>query len=275
MKYQQIITGDEPYFLYLGESKPFPEHRHADVEIYYCSKGRVHIAVDKKPYLLESGDVVLINPMVPHEIFEPEGESLTLTATVGSFFLKKHFIHFARARSTSVLFKLGERGSYFGELRALLDETVLLLRGSGYKKDLLCKGNLYKICSYLIEAISDGSSSEGDEEVSLRLVANVERALDLIHYAYPKPLTVEDAAEATGYGKSNFCKIFKSIVGKSFHRVLNEHRVKKAAEMLLETDMQISHIASEVGFSEAKTFCRVFKSVTGKTPGEYRKTANL
>ena len=149
------------------------------------------------------------------------------------------------------------------------------LRGSGYKKDLLCKGNLYKICSYLIEAISDGSSSEGDEEVSLRLVANVERALDLIHYAYPKPLTVEDAAEATGYGKSNFCKIFKSIVGKSFHRVLNEHRVKKAAEMLLETDMQISHIASEVGFSEAKTFCRVFKSVTGKTPGEYRKTANL
>lgn len=273
MKYQQIITGDEPYYLYLGESKPFPEHRHADLEIYYCAKGRVHIAVDKKPYTLEPGYVVLINPMAPHEIFSPEGDSLTLTATVGSFFLKKHFVHFARARSTAVLFKLGERGSYFGELRSLLEETVLLSQESGYKKELLCKGNLYKICSYLIEAITDGDRGEGETEISLRLVANVERALDLIHYAYPKPLTVEDAAEATGYGKSNFCKIFKGVVGKSFHRVLNEHRVKKAAEMLLETDMQVSHIAVEVGFAETKTFCRVFKNVTGRTPGEYRKMA--
>ena len=275
MKYQQIITGDEPYFLCHGESKPFPEHRHVDLEVYYCSRGRAHIAVDKKPYTLEVGDLVLINPMTPHEIFEPEGESLVLTAMVGSFFLKKNFVHFTKARSGAVLFKLGERGSYYGELRALLDETAELLHGVGYKKDLLCKGNLYKICSYLIEAVSESDGHTGAENVSLRLVANVERALDLIHYAYPKPLTVEDAAEATGYGKSNFCRVFKSVVGKSFHRVLNEHRVKKASELLIDTDMQVGTVAAEVGFPETKTFCRVFKSLTGKTPGEYRKTAKM
>ena len=36
----------------------------------------------------------------------------------------------------------------------------------------------------------------------------LQKALELIHSRYAEPITVEQAADITGYGKSNFCKIF-------------------------------------------------------------------
>ena len=80
------------------------------------------------------------------------------------------------------------------------------------------------------------------------------------------------AADLAGYGKSNFCKIFKAITGDTFHNVLNRHRIENAYMYLSETDMTVADIGSEVGFSDTKSFCRVFKSIIGSTAGEYRRS---
>ena len=82
---------------------------------------------------------------------------------------------------------------------------------------------------------------------------------------------MEEVAAATGYGKSNFCKIFKEVTGETFHSVLNKKRIQSACDLLSETNMQISEIAAQVGFMETKTFCRVFKSSMGISPGAYRQ----
>jgi len=81
---------------------------------------------------------------------------------------------------------------------------------------------------------------------------------------------VEDAAAVTGYGKSNFCKIFKNITGETFHDALNRRRVENACFYLRETAVTVTDIAPLTGFSDAKTLCRVFKAVTGMSPGQYR-----
>jgi AraC-like DNA-binding protein len=81
---------------------------------------------------------------------------------------------------------------------------------------------------------------------------------------------VDDAANATGYGKSNFCKIFKLAYGESFHKILNRHRIENACYFLGETDFSVAEIAEKVGFIDIKTFYRVFKQVTGRTPCEFR-----
>ena len=98
-----------------------------------------------------------------------------------------------------------------------------------------------------------------------------EKAIELIHYNYKEPLPIEYVAEITGYSKSNFCKIFKKVVGESFHRALNRRRVECAAGLLDVTNLSVAEISEEVGFSESKAFCRVFKAIYGITPGEYRR----
>ena len=115
-------------------------------------------------------------------------------------------------------------------------------------------------------------SEDDDRTGELSMVESIERALEMIYYDYKKTITVDDAAAATGYGKSNFCKIFKSVVGEGFHKALNRQRVRCAAGLLAHTSMSVADVAEEVGFCEAKTFCRVFGTVMGMTPGEYRRS---
>ena len=137
--------------------------------------------------------------------------------------------------------------------------------------ELLIQGNLYKICGYLIEMMLKSEARKEHRNKDLLKVESIDKALDLIYYRYPEQITVEDAGAISGYGKSNFCKIFKSITGDTFHNMLNKQRIEVACNLLSNTNMPVSEIALKVGLCEPKTFCRVFKSVMGVTPGIYRK----
>ncbi|MNW22203.1 HTH-type transcriptional regulator YesS [compost metagenome] len=52
---------------------------------------------------------------------------------------------------------------------------------------------------------------------------------------------------------------------------LAELRVRKAKELLDNTQDSIQDIALQIGYANAITFGRVFKRVTGMTPGDHRK----
>lgn len=274
MLYQKILMDEEPYQLRVGSFSAFEEHRHADIEFNYCVRGSFDMMIDKKRHHVGEGELALIGPRVSHEVpAQGSTDRQVLTAVVGPAFLKKHFGHFSSASFHSPVYVLSSPTEEHRVLQALLRETAELCLHPTAHSDLLLTGNLYKICAYLLGELSDPDASAEQWSGDLRRVANIEKALDLIHYDYAKPLTVEIAAAATGYGKSNFCKIFKDVVGDSFHHVLNQCRVKNAYGLLSESDLPISAVAQEVGFAETKTFCRVFKSVTGMTPGTYRKRA--
>ncbi len=271
MLYQKILTGETPYHVRVCDLDAFGEHRHADMEFNYCISGDFDIIIDKNLYHIKAGEIAVISPMVSHGIPQSEYRGKrVLTVTLGASFLKKHFTRFSKNQFPSPVCVLSDLSEAHKKLRLLLEESAELCDAQGENAELMLEGNLYKICAYLINQFStEGAGEQNDTD--LRMVENIEKALELIYYHYAEPLTVEDAAIATGYGKSNFCKIFKLIAGDTFHNLLNRQRVENACGFLSETAMPISEIAQEVGFADAKTFCRVFKTILGITPGEYRR----
>lgn len=271
MIYQKILTDERPYHMRKGPLNGFCEHRHADIEFNYCLEGGFDIVIEKKKYRVEAGQMSFVRPMASHEIPRLDEERKVITVVVGSTFLKKYFPLFTAAHNAPAIIKLdGEKHSQT-EIRRLFAECGELLDEPTKNTELLLTGNLYKICAYLLSELPEVDGAEDNYE--LKMIASVDRALEMIYYDYPKPLTVEDAAAATGYGKSNFCKIFKTVVGDTFHRTLNRQRIRSACGLLTETRMSISSIAEEVGFGEAKTFCRVFGEIMGMTPREYRRNS--
>lgn len=276
MIYQKILMDEMPYQLLLSEFNEFTEHRHADIEFSYCIRGSFDIIIDKKKCHVKEGELALISPMTSHEIPDSDNsDRLVFTVIVGSTFLREHFSAFAKSVFSSPVLSLNDGTESSVKMRELLDETIETYKNPTRNSDLFITGNLYKIFAFLLDELTELTVDEQEEKKDLRMVANIEKALELIYNEYTKPITISDAAAATGYGKSNFCKIFKSIVGDSFHSVLNRQRVRSSYGLLTQTNMSISDIAQEVGFGEAKTFCRVFKSVAGVTPGMYRKNKNI
>ena len=272
MLYQKLLTGDTPYHVSCSKvdfSCGFPEHRHPEAEFIYCFDGVFDIIIDKNLYRVPKGSLVLVPPMACHEIPSGGGAHSTLIIEAGPSLLRRHFDIFSKTRFTSPVVELSGSDECT-QLRALFEETALLKQKSTEYSELIITGNIYKICGIILSQFTEISAEASKD---MKAVSNIEKALELIHSHYAEPITVDMAASLTGYGKSNFCKIFKNIVGDTFHNVLNRKRIENACIYLDETTMPIAEIAVAVGFTEAKSFCRVFRSVTGMTPGERRKSS--
>jgi AraC-like DNA-binding protein len=87
-----------------------------------------------------------------------------------------------------------------------------------------------------------------------------------------RQLVIGDLAQAVNLSPSRLAHLFKSEVGVSPQRFLNNIRLQKAKEMLENGVRCIKEIAAEVGFPSVSRFCRSFKTLYGSTPSEYRKT---
>ncbi len=266
MLYQKIQSSERPYYIGIGHMLPFQEHRHADFELNFCVEGAFDVLADKKLFHVEEGCTTLIPPMCSHEIPKSDNERVGMTITVGMSLLKRHFSDFSHLCSSPKVFDL--RKPENERIFALFMECFEALREGKALSELLIMGNIYKIFAYLFDAPADAPSGTNAEYLKIE---NVEKALELIYYNYKEALSVEQVAALTGYSKSNFCKIFKKVVGESFHQALNRQRVNNAAGLLRATDMAVADIATEVGFSESKAFCRVFKAIYSITPGQYRR----
>ena len=269
MLYQKILSGEMPYRIRLGTYGEFAEHRHADIELLFCIEGNLRMRINKTEYTLFKGDLAFITPMTAHSLPTNTRTNKALGIIVGASLLKENFSQFSTLSVASPLIKLSEDTEYSRKLSELLFECAELCHSTDNTDQLLIKGNIYKICSYLLKLLNDGKAIK-KEIGNMTAVAAIETALEIIYGNYAEQITVKDAAIATGYGKSNFCKIFKHVTGYTFHALLNMHRCENACGLLTESTASISEIAQTVGFSEAKTFCRVFKSIFGITPGEYR-----
>lgn len=88
---------------------------------------------------------------------------------------------------------------------------------------------------------------------------------------YTSKICVDDIAKFCLCSASHINHTFKKISGKSISRYTNELRIKKAKSLLKNTDLSISEIAAEVGFSETNYFTNTFKKYENISPSQYRK----
>ena len=81
---------------------------------------------------------------------------------------------------------------------------------------------------------------------------------------------VRRLARVSGVSQAHFARSFKDAFGVPPHRYLLTRRIERAKALLRDTDLPITEIAFETGWSSLGTFGRTFRDVTGESPGELR-----
>lgn len=89
------------------------------------------------------------------------------------------------------------------------------------------------------------------------------------HYAEPD-LSVETLCRHLHMSPAYFSTVFKKETGQTYVNYLTEVRLKKAVELLNETDDKTYMIAEKVGYQEQNYFSYVFKKKYGVSPTKYR-----
>ncbi|MFK7693793.1 helix-turn-helix domain-containing protein [Paenibacillus sp. HJGM_3] len=96
-------------------------------------------------------------------------------------------------------------------------------------------------------------------------------ALEYMETHYTKDVTLDIVAGKLNITPGYLSTYYKEKTGNNFIDTLNEIRIKKAAEILRQTDLRIQDIAEQVGYLNMNSFYRMFKKFMGITPTDFRK----
>ena len=138
--------------------------------------------------------------------------------------------------------------------------------------DFLIYSHFFRLCALLcqnhIQQLSlPAESQTGKKREYVNKFLNIIEYIDL-HYA--ENLNLETIADASGFSKFHFSRLFKQYTGFTFCDYLNYRRIKQAEELLTKQDYPITEVALRSGFTSISTFNRLFKQMKGCSPSEYR-----
>lgn len=80
----------------------------------------------------------------------------------------------------------------------------------------------------------------------------------------------DSVAEACGVSRKTLCTRFKQETGETFASYVRRLRVEHVQRLLDTTELEVSKIAYQTGFSSQSHLQTVFKQATGYTPREWR-----
>lgn len=113
----------------------------------------------------------------------------------------------------------------------------------------------------LQEGLSDATMQ--DREFMQRAMMLIEE--NLTNTAYTNDMFIEQM----GMSKPTLYKKLKSLTNQSVSDFIRTIRLNKAARMMLTTNLKISEIAYQVGYSDPSNFSRYFTQLYGLSPKEY------
>lgn len=229
-------------------------HLHKDIEMIYIMDGESYAYIDKKEYLLKTGDVFIVFPYQIHSyrtvvkgkfliiVFSPE----TLFSMEKLFLSNRPETNLIHDEHVIDLIKrlLAADKSFFH------NNTVL-----GYLNIIM--PNILKPIK-LLPFIDVNSSS-------------ISTIVNYCSEHYTEDLTLEIVSEKIHLSKYHISKVMNNTLNISFTAYINNLRIMKACDLLKNTDKNIAYIADEVGFGTIRSFNRAFCIIMGDTPTNYRK----
>ncbi len=99
------------------------------------------------------------------------------------------------------------------------------------------------------------------------------RAIEYMHDNCGRDLSLAEISQAADLSEFHFARLFKKITGMTPHNYLASMRIERARRLLAETDLPISDVGAQVGYSSQSHFTKVFREATGMTPRAFRLAA--
>ena len=101
--------------------------------------------------------------------------------------------------------------------------------------------------------------------------AQIQKAVQYIHRNYQKKISVKDVIAEVALSRRLLERRFKVVTGQTLYQYISDLKIKRFAELLLDTDEQVVGIALSLGENDTKSISRRFKQLYGCSPNEWRE----
>ncbi len=239
-------------------------------EILVMLGGKRYLFCDNYCYTMERGTMAVFKPFEIHYAESRESD-----------FYERYVINF-RLEALSPLLSGNELHVLEEKLNSCVidlteEQTVLLCRL--FKQADECSGlkgflsEKLLLSAVLLLVMYAAGLSEGAETLSGGTAdPQIVSVLKYINEHYRSVVMLDDLSDKVGISKFYLCRRFHEVTGATVMEYLNNVRLTKVHNMLLNTKNSIDDIAFETGFSSAVNLSRAFKKLYGVSPSEFRRT---
>jgi len=254
--------------------KQIANHFHSSYELHFIPYGEGILTTKNKCYNIKAGDFYLTGPSINHaqkgnsenpmaeycinfEIIENKGK--------GKYQLKDHKVISQTLEITNFWYGKDQFNNI--ELfKKIMDEANNCYIGyidniKNYLQQIL----LNCIRCYLRNPCSLDHLPIKNKDDQRRHI------IDLYLQKFKEDISIEQLSEKIGLSARQSRRFFHFIYGMSLQEKVREMRLELAKELLENTNINISQIATKVGYKDPLYFSRIFKKSLGLSPTLYRK----
>jgi AraC-like DNA-binding protein len=250
----------------------FLPHWHHHLEFYRMIEGEMVLTVIDEAIRVKPGDIVVVNsnevhsaekttPSVRFALYQIDLFALTDNLAdiqqkfLNNMFHQQHYFlrrdPVIRARAVPFL-EVMDAAWQVGDIPALENAGRLLL-------------------IELLRQVKTKHSDQGAYKTYKHTLSQLKPTVSLMTYRYQERITLDILAEMTKISAIHYSRLFKGVMHYTPIDFLNQVRIAKARELLLETDLSIGEIANQAGLRDSNYFSRFFKHYSQMTPTAFRK----
>jgi len=249
-----------------------PDRHLGEYEIHYLKRGRLNWWVEATAHEFRPGSVFIIRPGELHggdeESLQP-CEHLWFRIKLGPKTLPGLSADESAALSRGFEEISNTTFPVSTAIGDYLDKILVEHRMNEPHGAIIARGLLH---ACLATIIRDYATFATQTKNAPLVTWRIRRALEMLdEVADLQNLKIADLAEKVGLSESGFRERFKAEMGFSPHEYILDRRITEARQRLSETDLDVTRIALDLGFSSSQYFATVFRRRVGMSPSDYRR----
>lgn len=269
---------DFPVYLGRGRVTDFPgcaalAHWHDDLEFSVVLSGSMEYNINGEIITLSAGDGIFINTRQLHFNFSQshgECEYLCLLfhpmLLCSSPYLERSFVA-PILQNSAFPYRILRKNNVWEE--RMIHEIQELFRVQHEKAAALkLQSGFFRIWSGLYE---NAPLPESPPPAVSQHLSALKSMVAFLQKHYREKVSLAEIAEAGAVSKTTCCHIFEKYCNQTPVAYLIEYRLRSGVELLKSTDMTVTEICYEVGFTGASYFSESFRKAFGCSPTEFRR----
>lgn len=259
------------------ENSSFFWHWHPEIELTLILEGDIQYQIQDRIYHLTAGQGIFCNSNMLHTGRRGNCENCIYISTTfhprilygfeSSIIQSKYvdpIIRNASLASVSFSPEIPWQKQILKELRAIWEL-------SQNPPDTLELRLQQRLCAVWLLLYEHAASSAPDSPSLLKNRRRLYQILSYIQEHYQEKITLEEIAEQIHLCKSECCRFFKSQMKVSLFEYLLQYRIEKSLPLLQNTELSVTEVAWQTGFSSPCYYARIFKKELHCTPRQYRQ----
>lgn len=237
---------------YEVNSYSFPQHFHRAFELLTVKTGHLNVTVDGRTMTVGPHSAALIFPNQLHSFESTEPNRFAI-----SIFAPEMVADFSTLH----------RGQVPTDNRLIDGDFTEYLK---LDSQLAQKSWLYQVLAQFETPARKYQKRTPSHQQQL-----LYKMIDFIEQHYEGDCSLHQAAKALGYDYAYLSRTFSALLGTSYTAYLQDYRLTKATQLLDETSLPISQIATRAGFGSLHAFNETFHRYLETTPTEYRQSDHV